>query len=435
MGPGNDLVRGNFEADVLQGGPGNDFLASYEGDDQLDGGAGDDGFDPQFGADDVVGGAGYDTIVYYKGPTQPVSVTLDDVANDGEADEHDNIHGDVEDITGGNGNDKLTGNAQTNVLRGDLTADGAGADQIDGGAGTDSLFGHDGDDTLRARDGNAEPVDCGPGTDTAIVDTTDVLRNCETVDASDELIPRPAPPVGGVEDRDGDGYPPSVDCDDGNPAINPGAADVPGNRIDEDCRGGAARYPVLDSTIAVAYRFSRVSTTFTKLALRRARRGSTVRVRCAGKGCSFKAKRVRVKRDKRELNLSRLIRGLKLRPGAAEASGPLPQPRREAPAALLALSDLRSSTPRARGNRRFLNRLPLCRRRRRSETMQVSSPHVPRSASAMHKLFSRVRRVVSDLPAEDRPNFKRVDASSAAYDDGSWLEPAALRSASVRVNV
>jgi hypothetical protein len=53
----------------------------------------------------------------------------------------------------------------------------------------------------------------------------------------------------------------------------------------------------------------------------------------------------------------------------------------------------------------------------------------------MHKIFSRVRRVVSDLPAEDRPNFKRVDASSVAYDDGSWLEPAALRSASVRVNV
>ena len=52
----------------------------------------------------------------------------------------------------------------------------------------------------------------------------------------------------------------------------------------------------------------------------------------------------------------------------------------------------------------------------------------------MSKIFSRVRRVVSALPAEDRPNFKRVDASSVAYDDGSWLEPASLRSALVRVN-
>ena len=52
----------------------------------------------------------------------------------------------------------------------------------------------------------------------------------------------------------------------------------------------------------------------------------------------------------------------------------------------------------------------------------------------MSKIFSRVHRVVSALAAEDRPDFKRVDASSARYDDGSWLEPAALRSALVRVN-
>jgi hypothetical protein len=31
------------------------------------------------------------------------------------------------------------------------------------------------------------------------------------------------------------------------------------------------------------------------------------------------------------------------------------------------------------------------------------------------------RRLVSSLVAEDRPGFKRVDASPARYDDGSWL--------------
>jgi hypothetical protein len=40
----------------------------------------------------------------------------------------------------------------------------------------------------------------------------------------------------------------------------------------------------------------------------------------------------------------------------------------------------------------------------------------------MSQLVSRFRRAVSALAAEDRPGFKRVDASPARYDDGSWLE-------------
>jgi len=35
----------------------------------------------------------------------------------------------------------------------------------------------------------------------------------------------------------------------------------------------------------------------------------------------------------------------------------------------------------------------------------------------------RIRRAVSGLVAEDRPDFKRLDASRARYDDGSWLTP------------
>jgi hypothetical protein len=45
--------------------------------------------------------------------------------------------------------------------------------------------------------------------------------------------------------------------------------------------------------------------------------------------------------------------------------------------------------------------------------------------------IARLRRAVASLPAEDRPDFKRVDASRATYDDGSWLEPS-LRTVTIR---
>jgi hypothetical protein len=39
----------------------------------------------------------------------------------------------------------------------------------------------------------------------------------------------------------------------------------------------------------------------------------------------------------------------------------------------------------------------------------------------MSKL-SRLRSSLSGLVAETRPEFKRIDASRAKYDDGSWLK-------------
>ncbi|MDQ3739921.1 MAG: hypothetical protein M3389_03160, partial [Actinomycetota bacterium] len=40
-----------------------------------------------------------------------------------------------------------------------------------------------GNDTIHARDGESDSIDCGVGTDTAIVDPADVVANCENVDA------------------------------------------------------------------------------------------------------------------------------------------------------------------------------------------------------------------------------------------------------------
>jgi hypothetical protein len=41
----------------------------------------------------------------------------------------------------------------------------------------------------------------------------------------------------------------------------------------------------------------------------------------------------------------------------------------------------------------------------------------------MSNALRTFRHAMSGLLAEDRPAFKRIDASPARYDDGSWLRP------------
>jgi hypothetical protein len=131
-----------------------------------------------------------------------------------------------------------------------------------------------------------------------------------------KVPPPPPPSPGGCTDCDADGFPSSVDCNDRLAAINPGAKDIPGNALDEDCSDGPAPFPRLDSTIGYAFGLSGNRTVFTELTVRPARAGSIVRVSCTGPGCPFKVKTSRVRKDARRLNLSGLVRRARLRPGA-----------------------------------------------------------------------------------------------------------------------
>jgi Ca2+-binding RTX toxin-like protein len=173
-GDGNDILRGADVvlvgadgADELTGGTGNDILLAGAGNDTLDGG---------LGADSLRGEAGRDTVTYQNRST-PVTVTLDDLPNDGEAGEGDNVASDVEVIVGGAVGDTLRGNPAANELNG-----GSGSDYVDPAAGPDAISGGNARDALRSRDGMRDTVACGGGRDFAIVDRIDVVRDCERVD-------------------------------------------------------------------------------------------------------------------------------------------------------------------------------------------------------------------------------------------------------------
>ncbi len=349
-GPGDDTMKAGAVADLVTGGDGDDALIGLDGDDRVDGGAGNDrllGWRVTDGDDDVRGGPGFDTADYEE-RNQGERVSLDDVANDGPAtglQEADNVHSDIEDVTGSFQDDIIVGSAGANVLDG-----GFGADTITGGGGFDRLAGEAGADTLRDRDGNADRLDCGGGTDTATSDTTDETSGCETDDASDALVAdvdkdgvaRPADcadrnpairpgaadaPDDGIDqdcngadatidDRDGDGSPRRFDCDDANTAIRPGAPEVYGNPVDEDCDGRADPLQILDVPLQTSFATRGGRTRIRRLAVGPLRKGTTVRARCQGGGCPFERKTIRVRKATKRLDLRKRLGLRVLRAGA-----------------------------------------------------------------------------------------------------------------------
>jgi Ca2+-binding RTX toxin-like protein len=176
---GADILRGGAGNDRLLGGPGNDYLHGEQGTDNLDGGDGRDLLDGGLGADAMSGGPGaYDWVSYsygFPGPsrTDPVYVTIDGVANDGEKpagiSEGDNVKVDIEIVTGGWANDSISGSADAETLSGgpggnDILNGLGGGDTLNGGEGNDTLNGGDGDDTLYGDDDN-DVLNGGAGED------------------------------------------------------------------------------------------------------------------------------------------------------------------------------------------------------------------------------------------------------------------------------
>ena len=160
--PGNDVLRGDAADNDIQGLAGADVLSGDAGDDKLAGGAGNDSLIGGTGKDVIDGGADIDTAVYNDKATA-VSVTLSGATNaivsvGGIAE--DTLRN-VENLTGGAGNDRLTGDSLANTLNG-----GGGDDTLVGGTGNDRFIGGTGKDA----------IDGGVGVDTAFyVEKTDAV--------------------------------------------------------------------------------------------------------------------------------------------------------------------------------------------------------------------------------------------------------------------
>jgi Ca2+-binding RTX toxin-like protein len=218
-GSGSDKLTGNGAANVLSGGSGNDTLIGGAGNDTLDGGAGTDladysadtsgvtvdlvagaangssiGSDTLASIENVTAGSGNDMFlaavagnnsfaggggndtVSYAGDSQGVVASLISGSANGAAIGTDSLSG-IENLTGGQGNDTLAGNAIDNKLNG-----GAGNDVLDGGSGDDMLDGGAGTDTATfASEGQGVTASLATGTATGVGSGNDTLTNVENL--------------------------------------------------------------------------------------------------------------------------------------------------------------------------------------------------------------------------------------------------------------
>lgn len=150
----------------------------------------------------------------------------------------------------------------------------------------------DDDGVPRGRDCNDGDAGIRPGAAETV--NNDVDENCDGVKEFD---------------RDGDGsrVPGNpADCDDNNPARSPLKPEVPGNAVDENCDNVVAPYASIPSRVAPVFD-TRKGIKLVSLSVFNSRKGSTLTIRCQGRGCRFGKKSVKITKAKKELRLEKRL--------------------------------------------------------------------------------------------------------------------------------
>ncbi len=131
-GDGNDSLTGDANTNILNGGTGDDILSGGAGDDILIGGVGGDTLD---GGSDLITG---DTASYADSVADVNASLATGAGSNGDA--AGDLYINIENLTGGAGNDTLSGDVNSNILSGgagdDILLGGLGSDILDGGSNT-----------------------------------------------------------------------------------------------------------------------------------------------------------------------------------------------------------------------------------------------------------------------------------------------------------
>ena len=137
----DDQLTGNTLGNILRGGAGNDVLRGLAGDDTLTGGIDDDLMVGGAGADMLDGGLGIDTVSYAGANLGVVANLASPSGNTKDA--AGDVYVSIENLTGTDHNDRLTGNTLENFIIG-----GSGNDVLNGGDASDRLRGGTGNDSF-----------------------------------------------------------------------------------------------------------------------------------------------------------------------------------------------------------------------------------------------------------------------------------------------
>ncbi len=171
-----DTLIGNIGQNILRGGDGADTLGSSNNNDQIFGGNGNDLLLGGAGADIIDGGNDIDTVSFANAGARIV-LTLNN--GSGTATGSGQGAGDtitnVENITGSNFNDILTGDANANTIVG-----GAGNDTLNGGGGADIINGQGGLDIINGGDGD-DILSGGPDADKFVYTIAALWNNDEII--------------------------------------------------------------------------------------------------------------------------------------------------------------------------------------------------------------------------------------------------------------